>query len=37
MDYRQVELLFDMVVDYYHEKPPPEEHEAHGHWVKGAR
>jgi hypothetical protein len=34
VDYHHVERLFDMVVDYYHDKPPPEEHEAHGRWVK---
>ncbi len=34
MDYRKVELLFDMLVEYFHTKPPPEEHDAHGEWVK---
>jgi hypothetical protein len=34
VDYRYVEQLFDMVADYYHDKPPPEEQEAHGRWVK---
>jgi hypothetical protein len=34
VDYHQVELLFDMVVNYYRDKPPPEEHDAHGQWVK---
>ena len=34
MDYHHVELLFDMIADYYHDKPPPEEHDAHGQWVK---
>ena len=34
MDYHHVELLFDMIVEYYHNKPPPEEHDACGEWVK---
>jgi hypothetical protein len=34
VDYHQVELLFDMVVNYYRDKPPPDEHAAHGQWVK---
>ena len=34
MDYRKVELLFDMLVEYFHNKPPPEEHDAHGEWIK---
>ena len=34
MDYHKVEQLFDMVVDYYHDKPPPEEENISGRWVK---
>lgn len=35
MDYRHVELLFDMIVEYFHNKPPPEEGEAGaGEWIK---
>lgn len=34
MDYRQVELLCDMIVNYNHDKPPPEEADTHGEWVK---
>jgi len=35
VDYHYVEQLFDMmVVDYYRDKPPPEEADAHGEWVK---
>ncbi len=34
VDYRKVELLFDMLVEYFHTKPPPEEHDAEGEWVK---
>ena len=34
MDYHYVEQLFDMVADYFRDKPPPEEHDTHGHWVK---
>jgi hypothetical protein len=34
VDYHQVELLFDMIANYYRDKPPPQEQEAHGHWVK---
>jgi hypothetical protein len=34
VDYRHVELLFNMVVEYYHNKPPPAEHDAKGEWVK---
>jgi hypothetical protein len=34
MDYHHVEMLFDMIVNYYHNKPPPEEQEARGEWVK---
>jgi hypothetical protein len=34
VDYRQVELLFDMLVEYFHNKPPPEEQDAQGEWVK---
>ena len=34
MDYHQVELLFDMIANYYHTKPPPEEHDGRGEWVK---
>jgi hypothetical protein len=35
VDYRWVEQLFDMMVtDYYRDKPPPEEEEAEGEWVK---
>ena len=34
MDYQQVEKLFDMIANYYRDKPPPEEQDAPGHWVK---
>jgi hypothetical protein len=35
VDYRHVELLFDMIANYYQDKPPPEEPEyASGQWVK---
>ncbi|MEN6449723.1 MAG: hypothetical protein ABFC96_04450 [Thermoguttaceae bacterium] len=34
MDYRHVEMLFDVIVEYFHNKPPPEEENAHGEWVK---
>jgi len=34
VDYRHVEMLFDMVVEYYHNKPPPTEQNAQGEWVK---
>jgi hypothetical protein len=34
VDYRQVELLCDMIVNYYHDKPPPEEHNGRGEWVR---
>jgi hypothetical protein len=34
VDYRTVERLFDMVVEYYHNKPPPSEQNAQGEWVK---
>jgi hypothetical protein len=34
VEYRQVEQLFDMMVEYFHTKPPPAEHDAHGEWVK---
>ena len=33
MDYRYVEKLFDMLVEYFHNKPPPEEHDGRGEWV----
>ena len=34
MDYRHVEKLFDMLVEYFHNKPPPEEHDARGEWIR---
>jgi hypothetical protein len=34
MDYHQVEMLFNVIVEYYHNKPPPEEHEARGEWIR---
>jgi hypothetical protein len=35
VDYRHVELLFDMIANYYQDKPPPEEQQdASGQWVK---
>ena len=34
MDYRYVEKLFDMLVEYFHNKPPPEEHDGRGEWVR---
>ena len=34
MDYRQVGLLFDMLAEYFHNKPPPEERDARGEWVR---
>jgi hypothetical protein len=34
VDYRQVGLLFDMIVEYFHNKPPPEEHNPRGEWVR---
>jgi len=34
VDYRHVELLFDMIVEYYHNKPPPKEEDSYGEWVK---
>ncbi len=34
MDYRQVGLLCDMIVNYYHDKPPPKENDVRGEWVK---
>lgn len=33
MDYRHVEQLFDMIAEYYHNKPPLEE-EGVGEWVR---
>jgi hypothetical protein len=34
VDYRYVEKLFDMLVEYFHNQPPPEEHDGPGEWVK---
>ncbi len=34
MDYRHVEMLFDMLVEYFHNKPPPEESDGSGEWVR---
>jgi hypothetical protein len=34
VDYRHVEKLFDMLVEYFHNKPPPEEHDGRGEWVR---
>lgn len=34
VDYHQVEMLFGMIADYYRDKPPPEEPNAPGKWVK---
>ena len=34
VDYHHVEKLFDMLVEYFHNMPPPEEHDAHGEWVR---
>ncbi|MEN6406712.1 MAG: hypothetical protein ABFC77_09590 [Thermoguttaceae bacterium] len=35
MDYHHVEQLFDMIANYYHDKPPPEESgDAAGQWIK---
>ena len=34
MDYRHVEKLFDMLVEYFHNKPPPEEHDGRGEWIR---
>ncbi len=34
MDYRYVEKLFDMLVEYFHNKPPPEEHDGRGEWIR---
>ena len=34
MDYQQVEKLFDVIVEYFHLQPPPEEQDAHGEWVR---
>jgi hypothetical protein len=34
VDYRHVEKLFDMLVEYFHNKPPPEEHDGRGEWIR---
>jgi hypothetical protein len=34
LDYRHVEKLFDMLVEYFHNQPPPEEHDGRGEWVR---
>ena len=36
MDYNYVEQLFNMLVEYFHNKPPPkaEEKEVNGEWVR---
>lgn len=34
MNYRHVEKLFDMLVEYFHNMPPPEEHDGAGEWVR---
>jgi hypothetical protein len=34
VDYRYVEKLFDMLAEYFHNKPPPEEHDGRGEWVR---
>jgi len=34
VDYRHVEMLFDMLVEYFHNKPPPEEGDSSGEWVR---
>jgi hypothetical protein len=34
VDYQQVGQLFDVVVEYFHDKPPPEEHDGKGEWVR---
>ena len=34
VDYRHVEKLFDMLAEYFHNKPPPEEHDGRGEWVR---
>jgi hypothetical protein len=34
MDYRYVEKLFNMLVEYFHNQPPPEEQDGRGEWVR---
>jgi hypothetical protein len=34
VDYHHVEMLFNMLVEYFHNKPPPEEHDARGEWIR---
>jgi len=34
LDYRYVEKLFDMLVEYFHNTPPPEEHDGRGDWIR---
>jgi hypothetical protein len=34
VDYRHVEKLFDMLAEYFHNKPPPEEHDGRGEWIR---
>lgn len=34
VDYRHVEKLFDMLAEYFHNKPPPEEEDGRGEWVR---
>jgi hypothetical protein len=34
VDYNHVEKLFDMLVEYFHNQPPPEEHDGLGEWIR---
>ena len=34
VNYKTVEKLFDVIVEYFRQKPPPEEHDGPGEWVK---
>jgi hypothetical protein len=34
VNYRHVELLFNMLVEYFHDQPPPTERDSRGEWVR---
>jgi hypothetical protein len=34
VNYRHVEKLFDMLVEYFHNQPPPDEDDGPGEWVR---